>query len=273
MAPTPIHDKMIDHSFAVMAYEDSPYLSECLDSLKKQTVESVIYISTSTPSTYITEIAKKYGIEVFVTEPGLGIANDWNFSVQMAKTKYVTLAHQDDTYIPRYAECCFNAAEKFKDTLICFPNYEELVNGKNRTGTLLLIIKQFILFFFMPIKKNLHNKYWKKYFLSFGSAIPCPAVMYNMENLREFLFAHEYSINLDWDAWLRMAMMKGRFVYVSSALMKHRIHAESATTVGLKDNARQNEDLKMFSRIWPYFIAKILSKFYSSGYKSNVVEK
>jgi len=41
---------MTKHSFAVMAYKDSPYLSDCLDSLKDQTVKSEIYITTSTPS-------------------------------------------------------------------------------------------------------------------------------------------------------------------------------------------------------------------------------
>ena len=40
---------MSKHSFAVMAYKNSPYLADCLDSLKSQTVRREIYITTSTP--------------------------------------------------------------------------------------------------------------------------------------------------------------------------------------------------------------------------------
>lgn len=260
---------MINHSFAVMAYKDSPYLSECLDLLKNQTVRSVIYISTSTPSGYISDIAKKYGIEVFVTESGQGITHDWNFSLQQARTKYVTLAHQDDLYMPGYTENCFNAAEKFKDTLICFTGYSEIIDGKERWGTLLLRVKRFMLWFFMPFKKNIHSKFWKKKLLSMGCPIAAPGVMYNLEKLSGFQFSDEFSINMDWDAWYRMTRMKGRFVYVKKVLLKHRIHPDSATTAGLEANARQSEDLRMFKRFWPGFLAKLFAKFYARSYKSN----
>jgi len=264
---------MIDHSFAVMAYKDSPYLSECLDSLKNQTVQSEIYISTSTPSPYIDDIAKKYGIQVFVTEPGKGIAHDWNFSLHLAKTKYVTLTHQDDLYMPEHAESCVNAAEKFKDTLISFAGYSELVNGKERSDTLLLKVKRLMLWFFMPFKKNVHSKFWKKRLLSMGCPIPAPGVLYNHSMLKDFQFSSEFSINMDWDAWYRMSKMEGRFVYIKKNLLKHRIHPDSATTAGLKAKVRQNEDLNMFKRFWPGFLARIFAGFYAKSYESNNDDK
>jgi len=263
---------MINHSFAIMVYGDSPYLTECLNSLKKQTIESYIYISTSTPSSYINEIAKKYGIDVFVTEKGNGIGYDWNFSLAQAKTKYVTLAHQDDVYMPKYAESCLNASEKFKDSLICFTGYSEIYDNKDRKGTLLLNTKRLMLWFFMPFKKNIRSTFFKKRALSFGNPISAPGVMYNLENLKDFKFSNEYSINLDWEAWLRMSKMNGRFVYVPKTLFKHRIHAESATTLGIKANARQVEDLKMFKYFWPDLLAKLFVKLYSRSYKSNEIK-
>ena len=42
------------HVFAVCAYKDSPYLEQCIRSLKAQTVPSHIIICTSTPSSYMT---------------------------------------------------------------------------------------------------------------------------------------------------------------------------------------------------------------------------
>ena len=262
---------MTNHSFAVMAYKDSPYLSDCLDSLKDQTVKSDIYITTSTPSLYIDETAKKYGIKIFTTEPGQGIAHDWNFSLSVAKTKYITLAHQDDLYDSKYTQLCIRAAEKFNDTLICFTGYSEIVDDKERSSTLMLTVKKIMNFMFMPFKKNIKSRAWKKFSQSFGTAIPCPSVMYNKEMLHAFKFSEKYKVSLDWDGWLRMSEMKGRFVYVPKTLSKHRIHKASATTEGIQDNVRQQEDFEIYCRIWPTFIAKFLSKFYAGSYKSNEV--
>lgn len=262
---------MSNHSFAVMAYKDSPYLTDCLDSLQRQTVKSEIYITTSTPSPYITETAKKYGVEIHVTESGHGIAHDWNFSLDLAKTKYVTLAHQDDLYDPFYTELCVKASEKFGDTLICFTGYNEIVGDKERSSTLMLTVKKILNFMFMPFKKNIKSKTLKKFSQSFGSPIPCPSVMYNKETLYDFKFSEKYKISLDWDAWLRMSEMKGRFVYVPKSLSKHRIHTASATTVGIKGNVRQQEDFEIYCRIWPKFVAKLLLKFYAGSYKSNEI--
>ena len=262
---------MTNHSFAVMAYKDSPFLPGCLDSLKNQTVRSDIYITTSTPSPYIDETAKKYGIKTFTTGPGQGIAHDWNFSLSVAKTKYVTLAHQDDLYDNKYTELCIKATEKFNDTLICFTGYSELVDDKERSSTLMLSVKKFLNFIFMPFNKNIKSKAWKKLSQSFGTPIPCPSVMYNKEMLHDFKFSEKYKVSLDWDAWLRMSGMKGRFVYVPKTLSKHRIHKASATTEGIQGNVRQQEDFEIYCRIWPTFIAKFLSRFYAGSYKSNEV--
>jgi len=262
---------MNNHSFVVLAYGDSPYLQDCLSSLKNQTVESNIYITTSTPSPFILTTAQQYGVEVFTTVPGKGITHDWNFGLVTGDTKYVTLAHQDDVYLPDYTLKCLQAAERFPDTLICFSDYSELVNANERASNRLLRIKRFTLSLFMPFKKNIKSRFWKKRSLSLGNSISCPAVMYNMHNLPGFRFSKEFSINLDWYAWLTMAKMKGRFVYVPEILMQHRIHSDSETTAGLKGNIRQEEDMRMFREFWPAFFAKFLVKLYAGGYKSNKV--
>jgi len=87
--------------------------------------------------------------------------------------------------------------------------------------------------------------------------------------LKDFKFSEKYKISLDWDAWLRMSAMDGRFVYVPKSLLKHRIHIESATTEGIKGNIRQQEDFEIYCRIWPKSFAKFLSKLYAGSYKSN----
>lgn len=256
-------------TFVVMAYKDSPFLGECLDSLVAQTEKSSIVIATSTPSQYIDKMAKKYGVEVKVNEPGKGIAADWNFSLRAASTKYVTLAHQDDIYMPDYAKLCLKSAEKYDDAIITFTDYVELVGGKDRANSPVMLIKKLENFVFLTLTRSLKARFWRSLFISVSSPICCPSVMYNMEKLADFEFTRDFSINMDWDAWYRMLEIKGRYVRVPSVLMKHRIHADSETTHGLQENKRQTEDLLMFKRFWPGFIAKLLAKFYALGYKSN----
>lgn len=55
-----------NHTYVVCAYGDSPFLSECLDSLNAQSVSSNISIATSTPSKYIEELATKYNCALYV---------------------------------------------------------------------------------------------------------------------------------------------------------------------------------------------------------------
>jgi hypothetical protein len=260
---------MVLHSFAILAYKDSPFIEECILSLINQTVKSDIYITTSTPSEFLTQLAEKFELKIFVTEPGKGIAHDWNFSLKQATTKYLTLAHQDDIYLSDYTENCLKEAENYTDTLICFTNYMEIVGGSDRDNTTLLKIKRLILRFFMPFNKGIKLIFWKKRMIAFGCPIAAPSVMYNLHNVGDFNFTNEFHINIDWDAWYRLANRAGRFIYLRSILNKHRIHNESATTIGLKNNKRQEEDLLMFMRLWPKPIAKLLAVIYAKSYSSN----
>src|SRR4030042_1540430 len=92
------------HTFAVLAYKESPYLQECIDSLKKQFSQSEIIICTSTPSVFLENIAAKNNLQLFINPHKNGIASDWNFALNRSAAKFVTLAHQDDIYSPEYAK-------------------------------------------------------------------------------------------------------------------------------------------------------------------------
>ena len=62
------------HTFVICAYKESPYLEECILSLKNQTQESRILMITSTPNAHITSLADKYQISLLVNEGEGGIA-------------------------------------------------------------------------------------------------------------------------------------------------------------------------------------------------------
>lgn len=252
-----------------MAFTDSPYLDECITSLLNQTTKSNIVIAASSNSDHINAIAKKYNIPLYNYNQGKKIAHNWNFSFSLAKTKYVTLAHEDDIYLPDYTRLSVEAAEKYSDTLITFTNYKEIFGEKTRKKNLLLHIKEMMLLLAMPFNKTLMRKSGKKAVLSFGNPICCPSVMYNKENLAGFEFADQINVVLDWDAWYQMATINGRFVYVPDIALVRRIHSSSGTTAAIKNKEKQKEDLEMFKKFWPSFLAKGITKLYSQSYRYN----
>jgi len=254
--------------FVVVAYKQSEHLAACLQSIQSQTDTCSILISTSTPSPWLDETAAKYGVPIVVSPEKTGIANDWNFALKSADSDYVTLAHQDDLFHPDYVKYVRAGALKYPDNSIIFCDYAELIDGISRKNNINLIIKR-ILLLPMYLRPSLSHRWSKRYIQSLGNPICCPSVTYHKTVIPDFVFNPSYSINLDWDAWLRIAEMKGSFVYVRKLLFFHRIHSLSETSSGLMDNRRQNEDREIFARLWPKPVAKFFSSVYALSYKSN----
>ena len=258
-----------DHTFAICAYKESKYLEECINTLLNQTMKSKIYISTSTPNEHISRLAEKYDLPVYVNTGIKGITGDWNFAMSQADTKYVTIAHQDDVYEPTYTEELIKRAEKAKNPIIIFSDYFELRDGEKVFKNKLLKIKR-MMNFFIGIFPN--SRFMRNRVLSVGNSICCPAVMYSMEAYKDFQFDNSFKTSCDWEAWSRLALIKGAFIYHRKPLMGHRIHEESETTATIADNTRNCEDLIIYERYWPSFIAKMLIKPYSQSQKSNNIK-
>jgi len=260
-----------NHTFAILSHKESLHLQECIDSLKYQAGQSRVILCTSTPSIFLKDIANKNNLELFVNPKRNGIAGDWNFALNTAMTKYVTLAHQDDVYSKEYASEIIASGESRKDTLIIFSNYDEIVSNKNQTfirkNSLNFFIKKILLYF------NFKNKNYtfknKEGLLIFGNPIGCPTVTFHKENIKDFRFDNDLGINMDWKAWYDLAQKNGSFIWVKKTLVSHRIYAESETSRGLAENRRQDEDLKIFKLFWSKTFATLLSKIYSLSYKNN----
>ena len=258
----------MNHSFVICAYKESPYLEECIKSLKGQTVKSVILMVTSTPNEHISGLAKKYDIPLYINTGESGITQDWNFGYSKAATKYITLAHQDDVYCEGYSLAVLNRLCSNPDALIAFTDYGELRNWEFVVRNLNLTIKRILL---APLKSRYlkSSNAVKHRVLSLGNPICCPAVTFNSEILPEQLFANHFRSNEDWEAWEKIAKREGSFEYIPEVLMYHRIHEGSETSAIIGDSSRSEEDYEMFSKFWPEFIAKGLTKLYSLSEKSN----
>lgn len=257
-----------DHTFAICAYKDSPYLETCIKSLKNQTVESKIIMITSTPSDYISELANRYNIELFINHGKAGISGDWNFAYYNSETALVTIAHQDDIYEEEYTYNVISEANKSRKPIIIFSDYGELREGIKVYKNKLLNVKKLML---LPLRPRfLHNsRFIRRRILSFGSPICCPSVTYVKSSLPKQLFEAGFQSDVDWQAWEKFSKIKGAFVYIHKPLMLHRIHKDSETTRIISDNNRTKEDLMMYKKFWPDFIARILEHFYNKGEDSN----
>ena len=260
--------EMTDHTFAICAYKESPYLEECICSLKKQTVKSRIIMETSTPNEYIRKLADKYQIPLYINEGESGITQDWNYAYRCADSKYVTIAHQDDVYRKDYLERAMRAVKQFEKPLIFFSDYYELRDGKIVKSNTLLRVKRLML---LPLRPKFAQKsqFIRRRILSFGSPICCPSVLYVKENLPKVIFKDGFRSCEDWEAWEMLSKRRGAFVYDSSALMCHRIDAGSETSAIIGDHARRDEEYIMYCKFWPSWFAKLLNRQYAKGQKSN----
>lgn len=253
------------HTFAVLCYGESPYLSDCVRSLLAQSVKSRIFLSTATPNPYIWRVAEEFGLPVLVNPNPPGIATDWQFAAEQCQTPYYTLAHQDDLYYPRYTEELLPLMAR---SIIAFCDYEELVGESTRRNTPMLAVKRLLLWPFL-FTRSLKRTFTKRIILRFGSAVCCPSVMYSKERVSGFRFNPAFSVDLDWDAWLTLSERDGAFSYRPRVLMAHRIHADSETTRQIESNGRHLEDRLLMERLWPGPVAAVLSRLYKKSTDSN----
>ena len=259
---------MNEHTFVVCAYQESPYLEECIKTLREQSIRSNILIATSTPNDYIRNIAEKNNLPYYINTGEGGITQDWNFAYSCAESKYITIAHQDDVYEKEYLRIALKTMKKSKHPLIFFSDYYEIRDGRKITSNKLLKVKRLML---LPLRiKCLQKSKWvRRRILSMGSPICCPSVTFAVDNLPSVVFENHYRACEDWEAWEKISREKGEFIYAPKMLMGHRIHKDSETTAAIGDNKRSREEYEMFCKFWPKFVAGFIFKFYSKGQDSN----
>lgn len=258
---------MHTHTFAICAYGNSPYLETCMKSLREQSRGgSRVILCTSTPSDYISGLAEKYEIPVFVREGESGIAADWNFAYETADSRLVTIAHQDDAYHRDYAAAVQDVWSRYPDTSLFMTDAAIVKHGKvQRPGAFSMIKKALRL----PLRNPRlnHLEQIKKLPLRFGNPVICPSCTYDKERLETPLFRSPMQFALDWDTAWRLAGLPGRFICVERPLMFYRVHDGATTKACIEDQRRAREEAQMFRKMWPGPIAGLLMRFYRRAYE------
>lgn len=257
---------MVKISFVIPAYKESPFLAECINSLQNQSLPAEILISTSTPNDLICSLARDNNLPLKINPHGGSIANDWNFAIKQGSGNLIVLAHQDDVYHSEFAKSFVDFHLKNPSTGLIFSQVKELINGKivikGKRENIKNILRKISFGNHSVISER--NQYRR--LLGFGCAIPCPAVAFSQEIVKDLTFSSDFSLNLDWDTWSKLAQKNVPFGYISEPLMIHRIHEGAETQIGIVEKRREKEDYEIFLRYWPKPIAKALLTLYKFGY-------
>lgn len=253
-----------NHTFAICAYKESPYLETCIQSLVRQKKRTNIILCTSTPNEYIAKLVEKYHLPYYIRDGVSDIRDDWNFAIHSAKTDYVTIAHQDDIYSKYY----FSELSKHLPDMemsLFITDYLPIKHGQPDAKDISRMIKR-LLRCPMKVKRFAESKRMKKLILAFGNSICCPSTTYNKKRLGDKMFDSEFKYCIDWDTFLKYAKSDGHFVYVDKPLMCYRIHDGSTSKECIEDLRKIREDTAMFSKFWPGWVVKIIMFFYKKSY-------
>lgn len=257
------------HTYVVLAYKESPYLEDCVKSVLNQKYASRVVIATSTPNDYIKNIASKYDIEVFARpekDRAQGAASDFNYALSVSKTKLATIVNHDEVYNYDYSFEIVRYYNKHKDTSIIFSRYYDMKDDEAIFKSLNFTIKNILL---LPLGISSKSVFIKRLCLRFGNPIGCPATTFVKGHYEQPVFATDLKASFDFWAWEKLSREKYAFGYIKKPLMAHRIHSESITSGALKDDVRIKEDIIVFSKMWPRFIAILISKVYKLSERSN----
>lgn len=254
------------HTFAICAYKQSEHLEGCIQSILEQTDYSEVIICTSTPSDWLTQLAERYELPLFVRTGASDIQEDWNFAANQAQTPWVTVAHQDDLYDRLYAKRLVEAIKAEPQAIMAFTDYLPIKNGE--IGTDLNSRMKRLFRTPMRIKFLRHQKWAKKYFQGFGNAISCPSVAYNKAAVEGNLFTSPLKFALDWDTFVKFAGTDRPFIYLHEKLFYYRVHDGATSKEFTQNNTRQEEEWYMFRQFWPDWMIKLGFSFYQRSYKT-----
>lgn len=261
------------HTFVVPSYGHSAHLRECLASLRNQRLRSRVVVCTSTPFDGLAQLCDEMGAQLVCHSPNRGIAHDWNIALDSVDAEWVTIAHQDDIYLPEFASRTMRMVERHPGAILVFTGYQEMDERGVRARGTPLRIKRILIEMAMLGRESVTTRFARTNLLRFGCPIPCPSVTLRKRALPSgFRFDPAFRVNLDWDFWLRLAReIDGAFACDREALMRHRIHPDSETTSGIACGIRSREDRELFSRVWPAPLASVVARAYARSYHYNEV--
>jgi glycosyltransferase involved in cell wall biosynthesis len=254
-----------DHAFVAVAYNHSPFLPQCLASLRAQSAASRVVVATSTPSEAIARAAGEVGAELVINPERRGIGADWNFALRAAGSRLVTLAHQDDVYGRDFLARTLELFERFPAAALSFTGYREISDGGAARLSKIAAVGALIKAATIGSREMVSGRALGLY-LSFGNPLPCSSVTFDCSRLGSFAFSETLASNLDWDAWWRLHSAGYTFLHCPEPLVGRRRNALSETSRLIRDGRRRREDVAMFETIWRKPVGRTIAYLYRTSY-------
>ncbi|WP_206859993.1 glycosyltransferase [Lysobacter changpingensis] len=256
------------HAFVVLAYGRSPYLEECLRSLATQSLPSRVIVSTSTPFEGLDELCRRHGAALHVHGPNRGIGPDWNAALRAAgDARLVTLAHQDDLYLPDFVRTVVDAHGATPAAAFSFCDSEEVwPDGRVRTWGLNHRIKRLLIAMATFGAGTMRGQLRRQLLLGFGNPIICATVTFDRSVAPTFAFREDLRTNMDWLAWSTLSR-HAPVIRVRRALVRRRVHEASETARCIVDGSRLAEDRMIFASLWPSTLARGIAAVYRLSYR------
>ena len=159
----------------------------------------------------------------------------------------------------------------YNNSLIIFSDYFEIRDDNKVYSNKNLKIKRLLLSSLF-VKSLSGIKLLKRNTLRFGCSICCPSVTFVKDKLPKQVFECDMKSDVDWFAWEKLSRFNGKFIFINKKLMGHRIDESTTTTDIINQGIRTKEDLYMFKKFWPEFLAKKINMVYRKSENSNNVK-
>ncbi|MEW6303181.1 MAG: glycosyltransferase family 2 protein [Verrucomicrobiota bacterium] len=218
-------------TIAIPTYSRLAYLKEAVAAALEQTHHAIeVLIGDDGSTTEIPAWAKEMEqqhrrVRYQKNARNLGLAGNWNALAEAARGEFVVIIGDDDRLLPEFTSRLLAAAG---DANVAFANHY-LIDSAGRR---------------LEAESRAHTVRYQRDVLKEGpvadaescvwrNSVPMSSALIRTADARRLRFREELNTP-EIEFFLRLAREGGRFVFVPDYLCEYRVHAQSATTAGLK---------------------------------------
>jgi glycosyltransferase involved in cell wall biosynthesis len=235
----------------VPAYGESPYLEECLESIKTHTDETVLctVLDDCSPNANIRSSVEKFGnrFSYVRNDRNLGLARNFQKAFDLSESTYTLIVGSDDVLLPGYVDQLKEAAQKFPTACLFQPQVSVIDENSQTFNAFPDLIKKFI----NPGKRNL-KEYEASVILRrllIGDFFYFPSIAWKAEVVRSYQLNPHLKTAVDLDLIARLAMENHTFVIGGQTVFSYRRHSKSVSMELGMSYERSKEEIEVHRQI------------------------
>ncbi|WP_248579328.1 glycosyltransferase [Nocardioides sp. InS609-2] len=234
-------------TFAIPYYRGRDYLVEAIESVRAQSADDweLVVVDDAGPE-QADDLISVYDdprMRYVRHAQNVGMTRNWNACLSLARSPLVTLLHQDDRLLPRYAERVLEAARRYPGAAAYFTDVR-VIGAAGDAGTSAA-----------DLAKKLARRPRHDYALA-GDAglsailannyIYCPALCLNRAVVGPDPFDPRWLMVQDLDFTTRQILADRALVSVREVLFEYRRHVGNQTEAYTLDSSRFREEVELY---------------------------